>query len=681
MWQAYHIAGETTTIAILAALDYQLRTGRGQQLSTSVHEAVAKNTETDIPDWIYLGQTHFRLTCRHSTANVSTPALSLTKDGRYLLPYRTYLTGYAATWEAGVELLRRFGWEGDLLDPKFDDVAFRNTPEAQRRMSERIDTLVGRLMFDADLWRTAQQLGLAWAPVRRPEENLDDEHWLARGAFTEVTHPELGVAVRYVGAKWRCREVAWRRGPRAPLLGEHTAEVQAAWTAGRPVRRVAYQPAADAGPVTSEHGKPFALSHIRIVDLSWMLASAGGGRYLAAMGAEVIKVEHESHWDWMRFGLGLCPPGGRAERESADGPLPTPRPNGPNRSGSFMEINSGKLGMSLNLKSPVGKGILEGLIRGADVVTAGFAPGVMDRMGLGYEHLKEINPCIIYVQQSGFGEQGTYGSMKAYGPTAAAFAGISEMSGLPEPMPPAGIGYSYLDWFGAYNMANAILAAIYRRDARGEGCYIDASQGETGLYLTGTAMLDAAANNRRWARYGNRSPYKLAAPHGIYQAQGNDRWIAIAAFTDSHWRALASVLGNPAWTHLERFATLARRFSHQNELDALLNDSTREWERFALMEALQAAGVPAGVCQTAEDRVEKDPQLAHLRWMVELDQSSVGRWPVREIPVQMSETPPYIGGRFNKSGPSYGEDTEYVLKTYLDFDNSRIAEARRSEAL
>jgi crotonobetainyl-CoA:carnitine CoA-transferase CaiB-like acyl-CoA transferase len=120
---------------------------------------------------------------------------------------------------------------------------------------------------------------------------------------------------------------------------------------------------------------------------------------------------------------------------------------------------------------------------------------------------------------------------------------------------------------------------------------------------------------------------------------------------------------------------------NQDELDTLVNDETQAWERFALMEALQAAGVPTGVCQTAEDRVETDPQLAHLDWMVELDQSSVGRWPVKEHPVKMSETPPYIGGRFNKSGPTYGEDTEYVLKTYLGFDNARIAEARSSGSL
>src|ERR1700753_4505270 len=120
-------------------------------------------------------------------------------------------------------------------------------------------------------------------------------------------------------------------------------------------------------------------------------------------------------------------------------------------------------------------------------------------------------------------------------PPRAPTPGVSEMPGRPERFPPAGIGYSYLDWFGAYNMAVAMLAALYRRNVTGQGCHIDASQGETGLYLTGTSILDYTVNGRRWSRYGNRSPYKPAAPHGAYLAAGEDRWIATGAFTPAPW--------------------------------------------------------------------------------------------------------------------------------------------------
>ncbi|MDX5369333.1 MAG: CoA transferase, partial [Alphaproteobacteria bacterium] len=592
------------------------------------------------------------------------------------------LRGFASGWDAPVNVLKAYGMQRDLEDPRYADEAVRAAPETREHVGCLVDALVTRLLFERDLWREAQAQGMPWAPVRRPEENLDDPHWAARGAFIDVHHPELGRSFTHVGPKWLCRDAAWRTGPRPPLLGEHTREVLAEWTAPLPLPAVVAPGRrwADA-PVPSRHGKPFALSDIRVVDLSWMLASAGAGRYLAAMGAEVVKVEHRTRIDGMRWGRGMVPPGGRVERDAATGPLDTPVPDTPDRCGAFMDINAGKLGLSLNLKSPAGRKVLEDLIRDADMIVEGFSPGTMNRMGLGYERLKALNPRIIYVQQSAFGQAGTYGAARGFGPTAQALSGLSEMSGLPEPYPPAGIGYSYLDWFGAYNMANAMLAALYRRQVTGKGCYIDASQAETGLYLTGTAVLDWSANARRWSRYGNRSPYKPAAPHGAYRTRGEDRWIAISIFTQAQWEALADALGRPAWTREVRFATPDARLGNQDALDAVLDRATREHDGFALMEALQSRGVPAGVCQTAEDRCERDPQLRHLGWLVDLDQSEIGRWPMKEHPVRMSETPPYLGGRFDRAGPSLGEDTGRVLKTWLGLNDAEIASLADAGAL
>lgn len=681
MWQAYHVVGEMAVISILGALNYRLQSGAGQLLSANVHEAVSKNTETDLPDWIFLRQKHLRLTCRHSMVSGSTPALSITKDGRYLLPYRTYLKGSVTAnggaWDGTVNVLRKYGMQDDLDSDRYQSAESRNEDAATQRLSLQTDKLISRSLFKSDLWRDAQDNGLPWAPVRRPEENIDDEHWLLRGAFTDVHHPELDRTFTYTGAKWYSPDVQWQMNRRPPLVGEHTLEVLGEWQFPHDDRVALTEVRPTAVPILSKHGKPFALSGVRVIDLSWMLASAGAGRYLTAMGAEVIKVEHDSRLDGMRTGLGACPPGGRAERDAATGPLPTPRSKNPNRGGSFMEINAGKLGMSLNLKSTEGKAILEELIRGADMVVEGFSPGTMDRMGLGYERLKELNPNIIYVQQSGFGQYGTYGRARAFGPTAQAFTGISEMSGLPEPFPPAGIGYSYLDWVGAYNMSQAMLAALYRRNITGKGCHIDASQGEAGLYLTGTTILDWSVNGRRWSRYGNRSPYKPAAPHGAYRTIGNDRWMSVAAFTEDHWQSLVEVLGHPKWTQKWRFADLEQRLEHQDELDAALDHETRKWDAYELMSALQSRGVPAGVCQDAQDRYETDPQLKHLNWLVELDQTEMGTWPVKEHPVRMEKTPAYMGGRLNRSGPNYGEDTDYVLSEILGYDAAHIDNLRQ----
>jgi len=461
------------------------------------------------------------------------------------------------------------------------------------------------------------------------------------------------------------------------LLGEHTDEVAADWASAATARPPVSGPHRAAPPDAvrpSVHGAPLPLAGVRVVDLSWMLASAGAGRFLAAMGAEVIKVEHMSRLDGMRF-AGMPYPD-RAERDAATAPMRYPQQKSVNQSANFNEINTGKLGLSLDLKSPRGRAVLEDLIRTADMVVEGYSPGTMDRMGLGYERLRELNPRIIYVQQSGLGQRGTYGGAKAFGPTAQAFSGLTEMSGFPRPWPPAGIGYSYLDWFGAYNMATAMVAALYHRDVTGRGCWIDSSQVETGIYLQGSALLDFTVNGRAWSRYGNRSPHKLAAPHGAYRAEGQDRWVAIAAFTEDHWQSLVEVLGSPQWSADDRFATLAGRLGNQDELDELVQTSTQGWDRYELMHALQGRGVPAAVIQDAHDKVELDPQLRQRRWLVELVHSEFGAWPAKDFPVAFSATPVHIGGVKDRHSPCYGEDTEDVLTRILGMSSEDVAELR-----
>ncbi|MCU1476384.1 MAG: hypothetical protein JWQ64_1077, partial [Subtercola sp.] len=234
------------------------------------------------------------------------------------------------------------------------------------------------------------------------------------------------------------------------------------------------------------------------------------------------------------------------------------------------------------------------------------------------------------------------------------------------------IGFSYLDWFGAYQMSTAMMGALYRQNRTGLGCWIDSSQTETGIYLSGTAILDHSVNGRSWQRTGNRSPYTSAAPSGAFRASGVDRWIALSVSTDEQWRSTCAVLGCPEWATDARFRTVAARKANEALAEAAVAVEIARWEAFELMHRLQKVGVAAGVCQTAEDRVEFDPQLAHLGWLVELEHSEMGRWPVKEVPVQFSETPPYIGGRLDRHGPVYGEDNEYVLGEILGYSRAEI---------
>jgi crotonobetainyl-CoA:carnitine CoA-transferase CaiB-like acyl-CoA transferase len=670
IWHAYHIAGEQMATGIIGALIHRERSGEGQDVSIAIHEAVSKNPEQDLMYWVCRRVPLWRLTCRHASEGPNhSPSICHTKDGRWFI---THGMG-ARDLKNLVPLLLKYNAQADLQPPPPDtDLRARQVPgtagsdEARSHMLDVVQRFVRAWAYKDMPWREAQNAGLLWAPLRKPHENALDEHWLVRKTFAEIEHPELGRSFRYPTSKWLSNKTSWQVGRRAPLLGEDAEAVL-----GEAIRKpsVPAQPRQVENPRRSAlHDKPFPLQGIKIFDFAWFLASAGGTRFLAAMGAESYKVEWKDNPDTRL--AGMAPVGGRAARDAATGPLPGVKD--PDMGGNFLNKNSGKRGISLNIRHPKGLQIAKDMIRICDVVAEGFSPGVLQRLGLGYDVLKSIRPDIIYIQQSGMGAHGTYGRMRTVGPVAAAFGGQAEMSGLPEPAMPVSWGYSYLDWMGAYGYALALLGAIYHRERTGEGQWIDASQCESGIFLTGATILDWAANERVFRRYGNRSPYKPAAPHGAYRCQGKDRWIAIACFTDAEWQALARVAERGEWLDDRRFATLETRLQHQDALDAAVEAWTLAQDRYDCMMKLQKAGVPAGVCQNAEDRVDADPQLRHLKWLTEVTGTKIGTWPIYEIPMKLSKTPAYIGGPINRGAPCYGEDNFYVLTELLGRTPSEV---------
>jgi crotonobetainyl-CoA:carnitine CoA-transferase CaiB-like acyl-CoA transferase len=571
-----------------------------------------------------------------------------------------------------VPFLQRYGMAGDLQPPGTDaDLTARPVPgsaaatEETQHIQDVIQRFVRAFCYAGVPWQEAQEAGLFWAPIRKPHENAIDEHWLSRGTFTDIEHPELGRSFRYPTSKWLSTATDWKPGTRAPLLGEHSNSVLAA---PAPAPRAAPRRASEAPPSRSPHGTPFPLAGIRIFDFSWFLASAGGTRLLASLGAESLKVEWKTNPDTRL--AAMAPIGGRAAREAATAPLKGV--SDPNMGGQFHNKNAGKRGLSLNVRLPKGLQIAKDLIRQSDIVAEGFSPGVLERLGLGYDVLRSIRPDIIYVQQAGMGGSGTYGRFRTVGPIAASFAGATDMSGIPEPAMPAGWGYSYLDWSGAYGFALATLGALLHRERTGEGQWVDSSQCEAGIFHTAVPVLDWAANGRIWTRYGNRSPYKPAAPHGAYRCQGEDRWLAIACFDEAEWFALTEVAGRAELRSDPRFTTLSNRLRNQDALDENVSAWTATIDATDAMVRLQAAGVAAGVCQTAADRCDTDPQLRALNWLTEVTGSKIGRWPVPEFPVKLSRTPSYVGGPIDRGGPCYGEDNHFILSTMLGYSDAEI---------
>lgn len=390
---------------------------------------------------------------------------------------------------------------------------------------------------------------------------------------------------------------------------------------------------------TTQDGRSLPLAGVRVVDFTWIVAGPQSTRILADLGADVIRVENETHLDSVRMAGAAA--GGQA---------------GVNGSGLFNNFNRNKRGISVNLAHPGGRDVVERLIASGDVVTENFSPGAFERMGFGWDRLCELKADIVYASASGFGHVGRDSSYVTWGPTAQAVSGLTFLSGLPD-KPPAGWGYSYLDHSAGYYGAIAMLLGLRKRAKTGQPQRIDLSQVETGMVMAGVSMLDAQVNGRASERIGNRLLQPELAPHGVYRCAGDDRWIAIAVDRDEQWPALCDVLAAPELLADLRFATNAGRVDGQDGLDASITTHTRGWDPRELMYALQARGVPAGVAQTTEDKMERDPQLTARGFYPTAPHAELGDHRYEGLPFQLTR----FGWDVRSGSPLFGEHTDEVL--------------------
>jgi crotonobetainyl-CoA:carnitine CoA-transferase CaiB-like acyl-CoA transferase len=404
-----------------------------------------------------------------------------------------------------------------------------------------------------------------------------------------------------------------------------------------------------------EDPRPLPLAGIVVCDFTWIVAGPQATRILADLGADVVKVENESYLDSMRLGLQTDPA--------------QPSVNGSGFHGNF---NRNKRGITANLHHPKGRQAVERLIARSDIVIENFSAGAFDRMGFGWERLQELNPRAIYISLSGFGQTGRDRTYITWGPTAAAVSGCTQMSGLSD-QDPAGWGYSYLDHTAGYYGAIAALMALHHRRRTGEAQHVDIAQIETGMVLTGVPVLDYQVNGREYRRIGNRSERPPIAPHNTYRCApdevDDDRWIAIVAETHEQWSALCSVIGTPELTSDTRFASNEDRKRHEDELDAAIEQRTRLRDARELMYALQARGVPAGVCQRTDDKMERDEQLAARQFYRSAPHGHLGEHRYEGYPALFSDA----RWRMTRGSPLLGEDTLEVL-TELGYTPEEYAE-------
>ena len=304
---------------------------------------------------------------------------------------------------------------------------------------------------------------------------------------------------------------------------------------------------------------PGVLSGYRVLDFGWVLAGALPGMVLADMGAEVIKVETRQRLDYMRMGRPIV----------GDQPDPEQNP-------MFHNVNRGKLSVTLNIAEAEAVELARGLASRCDVVIENFSPGVMDRLGLGYEALRAVKPDIIMASISSTGQEGPLRDLRAYAPSIGSLSGLDSTMGY-EGGGPLGLKHAFGDICGALHAVFAISSALFHRNRTGQGQYIDVSMLRATVVTQGVGLMEQALTGRSLQPRGNHDP--TMAPYGNYPCAGEDKWVSIAVKSEAEWQSLVRAMGSPAWAADDRFSSQFRRQRHRRELDALLSRWTSQTRR------------------------------------------------------------------------------------------------------
>jgi benzylsuccinate CoA-transferase BbsF subunit len=401
-----------------------------------------------------------------------------------------------------------------------------------------------------------------------------------------------------------------------------------------------------------KNGPP--LEGIRIADFTWAWAGPYATELLAFLGAEVIKIESWSRPDHARI---RSISKGLSNKEVNNSPV-------------FNEINLNKMSLSLNLKHPKAIDIARRLISISDVVAENYRPGIMDKLGLGYETLKEIKPDIVMLSSSAMGSEGPESRYAGFAPTFASLGGAAHLTGYPDRRPVPLMGSS--DLRSASTSAFAILVALYHRARTGEGQHIDLSSTETIAINISDSILDYIMNGRPAIRKGNSDD--ILAPHNVYPCK-NGRWISIVIATPEEWTAFCAALDKPSWGDDERFCDAYNRWLNRDELDKLISDWTINYTHYEAMELLQKAGV-AAVAALKGVELFSDPHLRERDVSVKVVHPIMEERVTLGPPWKFSATP----ARVRNCSPMLGEHTESVLGGILGMSKEEI-EALREEGV
>jgi crotonobetainyl-CoA:carnitine CoA-transferase CaiB-like acyl-CoA transferase len=484
--------------------------------------------------------------------------------------------------------------------------------------------------------------GLSIAVVRSPEEAFSDPALLKQGCVVEVTDPELG-PVRHAGVLIEFSETPGAVTGPAPRPGEHTAEVLASRVSSAEAATLA--PAASVVPADAAEGQPRGPLHgIRVLDLGLGVAGPWGGRVLADLGADVIKVHALHDGYWARTHMGLA-------------------------------TNWGKRSIALNLKDPAAREVLSRLLETTDVLAHNMRPGAAERLGIGYEQLHEQFPRLVYCHTRGF-EDGPRSTRPGTDQTANALAGTEYEDGACRlGQPPVWSRVNMGDTGNGYLWAIAVMQAIYHRERTGRGQRVGTAIINATLMLTSYALslADGSAVERPQIDAWQRG---LSALQGLYQL-GDGEWACAAAYTGQDWDRLCAAIGATELATDPRFAGPAERRAHDGELRAAIEIVFARWTSADLRRVADESGAPVEiVSRTFSTDLFDDPDVRRRGWIATAEVPGVGRLEQPGILVDLARNPGSIA-----RGPCMaGQHTREILAE-LGYEPQAMASLEESRAV
>lgn len=596
--QLYDFTGAHAAVAVLTALRARPRAG-GQLIDISAHEV--------------LTQSCFDIYSYTNSALIGRRRPRATQySGGGSWPCRDGVIEFTAStdkhWFALMELL---GHPAELSDPSWAHPVVRHPYED--KIIEVMRPLIAAMSRE-DFFVRGQHLGLPCTVINTVGDFVDDQQPRSRGFFVRRELAGVG-EVDLPGEPFRCTERVLDQYRRpAPRLGESSlSEVADQWREPAPVM----------GPA------PGPLSGIRAISFGTAIAGALSGTALAELGADVIKIESPARPDNLRR---LWAPGEPVVHE----------PSGADTSPMFANFNRTTRSVALDMKEPSSVALFLRLAGAADVIIENYAPGVMQRWGLGYEQIAAANPRIVMLSLTGFGHSGPRSHYLAYGATVCSFVGLTDAWQYP-----SGVHFDYLSQaHGVFG----VLAALAARDRTGRGTHVDLAEVETAAAVMGPMMLDYVVNGRRSVVPGNQVPGALLSE--VVRCRGDDNWLAVEVEDAADFRTLARVVG--------RDDLALDADPGTDALAAALAAWAAERTAQQAMRVLQRAGLAAGAVQDGED-VVRDPQHRERHFLLEMDHPDLGVAEYAAPPHRLAKTPPAV----RRPTPRLGAHTVEVLGEWL----------------